>query len=104
VPLQGHWERQNTPLRRLGKRESRLAAVVAAAIALSVAIGTYFVLSQSDPALAPGCVKLVSGSTMGGVQETLCGNAAASRCSAYLARNDDAVRPLHDACRKAGYN
>jgi hypothetical protein len=104
VPLQGHWERQNTPLRRLGKRESRLAAVVAAVIALSVAIGTFLALSNPEPALAPGCVRLVSGSTMGGGQETLCGKAAAARCAAYVARTDDAARPLHDACRKAGYN
>jgi hypothetical protein len=103
MPLQGHWERQNTPLRRLSKREARLAAVVAAALALSVAIGTFFVLSHPEPAVAPGCVKLVSGSTMGGGQEIKCGSAATARCAAYLVRSDDAARPLQDACRKAGF-
>jgi hypothetical protein len=102
--LEGHWQRQNTPLRRLSRREMRLAAIVAGAIAVSVAIGTFFVINDSPPALAPGCISIETGSTMGGGKSTPCGGTAVALCRAYADRTDAGARPFQEACRKGGYD
>lgn len=102
MPLEGHWERQNTPLRRLSGRESRLAWIVGVLVVLSVAIGTFFVLTASSESVPAGCVKIESGSTMGGGIIRPCGAAATRTCRTFAARTDPGAQPAKDACRKAG--
>jgi len=102
MPLQGHWERQNTPLRRLSRRERRLAVAVTAVLALSVAIGTFFVINDSPAAVPAGCVDVEVGSTMGGGKLRICGRDAVRTCRSYAARNDPGAQPFNTACGKAG--
>ena len=103
MPLEGHWNRQNTPLRRLNSRERTLAIVVAAAIAVSVAIGTFFVINDSPAAVGPGCIAVESGSTMGSGKISACGENARLLCRHYNARSDEGSAKFREACRTAGY-
>ena len=69
MPLEGHWQRVNTPLRRLSGRERNIAiaavvVTIAACVALIVATA-----GTSRPAPGPGCIRALIPHVMG--SETL---------------------------------
>ena len=72
MPLERHWERQQTPIRRLGRRQGRILAAVAgvlmaAAVAvLLVALACWAVLAGTQSAPSPGCTHETIASTTGG--------------------------------------
>lgn len=102
MPLEGHWERQNTPLRRLTRREGRIVAVVAVVVALGGGAALYASLTSSTPRPAPGCISVTAASTMGAGQFQSCGAAAARICAAQAGRNDEFARSVLASCRQAG--
>lgn len=101
MPVEGQWERQNTPLRRVTRRERRvLACACVAMIALAVAIGLG--AARSGPAAKPaaGCVQLVAASTTGGATYRACGAAAERWCREAGAT--DLAGSLRARCLAAG--
>ena len=97
MPLEGHWERQHTPLRGMSARERRTAAIVASVLAVAaVAVVLFVVLADSgSSAPAPGCIRATAASTMGGATVNACGEAAQRWC-AVAARE---ATPLAHAIR-----
>lgn len=103
MPLQGQWNRINTPVRKLGLRERRIVIALgvmlvgACVAAVIVAIGT------SAPAIPAGCIRIEVPSTTGGGVTQLCDSAARSFCRSTAANTP----PLRDTalpkCRQAGY-
>jgi hypothetical protein len=100
MPLQGHWERQNTPL-RVGER--RTVAIVAGVLAVAVAVVLYLSVVKTDNARA-GCVFITVPSTMGAGNMHACGDAARRLCASQVAGNpsDPFARAAHKSCREAG--
>jgi hypothetical protein len=91
MPLEGHWARQQAPLRRRERRLvlAALAAVVAGVVALSLVVGG---------GSAPGCVDATIASTTGGAAVHACGDRARRLCTA-----PGQGREIRAACRRAGY-
>jgi hypothetical protein len=92
VPLEGQWERQNTPLRLLGRRERRALVVIGTAFAVGlvvmvVALATHHTRHQR------GCIDVPTPSTMGGALIHACGAVRDRLCSEEqaLARPDRAI-------------
>ena len=96
MPVEGQWQRANTPLSRRDKRLLGGLAVLAAAgaAAAGIALATH---SGSSP--AAGCVVVDVPSTMGGARLRNCG-AAAHRFCRTEGRRDPRIA---DACRRQGF-
>jgi hypothetical protein len=103
VPLEGHWERQNTPLRRVGRREVRVLAVVASVLVLALGVVVYSALHHGTPQAGPGCVDIITASTTGGAVVHACGAKAEHWCQLEAARSDAFARTAQARCRRAGY-
>jgi hypothetical protein len=99
VPLQGHWQRVNTPLRKTTSRERRILLVVAAVLAVTVIAGTIVAIGSSSKGTPAGCIHLEVGSTMGGSRTQLCGRTAQSFCRGPVAHADQGYL---GKCREAG--
>ena len=96
MPVEGQFERANTPLSRRDKRLLAVLAVlaVAAAIAAGVVLAT-----RSGSSSDAGCVVVDVPSTMGGARLRNCGSAAHEFCRTQGLRD-----PLVGAaCRKQGF-
>jgi hypothetical protein len=108
MPLSGHWERVNTPLRETTRREKLLVRVVLWALAAAtlatviVAIVTSENGTSGTP-LAPGCIRVELPSTMGAVSSDLCGNTAREFCTSSAANSEPLVHTALPKCREAGF-
>jgi hypothetical protein len=103
VPLEGHWDRQHTPIRRLSRRERRIVLPVTVALALACVAVIVFSLGGSSHSTAAGCVEVVGPSTMGASNYQTCGPQAARFCAAHANGDDGFARAAQQDCRRAGY-
>jgi hypothetical protein len=101
MPLEGHWQRQNTPLRRLSRREGRTLAIVATIVLLAAAGVVYAVVNQGTTAARAGCIELTAASTTGGATLRYCGRDAAELCRSQAGRSGPVARSAQAACRRA---
>src|SRR3954452_20875922 len=102
MPLEGHWRRVNTPLRRLSGRERKIAVVagpgpVATCVTLIVAPA-----GSPTPPPAPGCIRAIIPHVMGGETLNACGARAKSLCAARAGDGDPGARAVQESCRQAG--
>jgi len=80
VPLEGHYERQRTPLRKLSSREIRAAStilLVTVAGLLAVVIAT---AGDSGPATPRGCISATVAGIVGAETISGCGAEAEAKC------------------------
>lgn len=102
MPLEGHFQRVNTPLRRLTKRERNVVIaglVVTLAALLALVLAT---ASDSRPQPAAGCIYTVVAGRTGGEPVHGCGAEAEAIC-AHSARFDNPrSETVVEACREAG--
>jgi hypothetical protein len=102
VPLQGHWDRVNTPLRKTTLRERRILWVVVAVLAVACIAGAIVAFGSSSPSTPAGCVHLEAPSTMGAVASDICGNDAKALCTGRQAQTDPLSATILPQCREAG--
>lgn len=96
MPVEGQWQRANTPLSRRDKRLLLVLAVLAAAGAAAAAIAF---ATHSGSSSGAGCVVVDVPSTMGGARLRNCGSAAHAFCRTEGARDPR----IGAACRKQGF-
>ncbi len=96
MPVEGQWERSQTPFSR-GDR--RLLAVVGVVAVVVIAVVSAFYLTRSSAPSAANCVKADVASTMGGARLTVCGDAAHAFCAAHGGRD----ARIAAACRRDGF-
>jgi hypothetical protein len=103
MPLEGHWKRQTTPLRKLTRRErivvlAGLAATAAAVAAVILAAGP----GTSRPEPAAGCIDVVVAGRTGGETVHGCGTKAEGLCAHAALYDDPRSKKILAACREAG--
>jgi hypothetical protein len=82
MPLEGHYERQNTPLYKLSKREIWVAVTI-----LAVTLVTVVVMvavngaSNSNPAPVKGCINPTVAGIVGAETINACGQEAVDVCT-----------------------
>jgi type II secretory pathway component PulM len=102
MPLEGHWRRINTPLRRLTTRERNVAiAAVAVTLAAIVAI-VIATLPNSRPAPGPGCIYAVIAGFTGAEPVDACGTRARHICATRTQDGDPGAAAIRESCREAG--
>jgi hypothetical protein len=80
MPLEGHWRRTNTPLRKLTHRERNAALAVLAATFVGLAILLLATAGDTRPGPAPGCIRATVAGRTGGEVVHPCGAEAIAVC------------------------
>jgi hypothetical protein len=102
MPVEGQWERQQTPLRRLSRRELRLLqAVVGTLLAAAVAVLLLGILNPAAPTPA-GCIDATGPSTMGGAVYRVCGADVPRWCRQEARQHDPVALAVQARCRALG--
>lgn len=102
MPLEGHYERQKTPLYELSPREIK-TALATLAVTLAALLGVVIATAgDSGSPLAPGCFSASVAGIVGAQTVSACGAEAEARC-AHAARFDDPrSRTIVAACEDRG--
>ena len=101
MPLEGHWERQNTPLRRTTLRENRLVAIVTSLTVVLVAGIVVLAVGIGSTRVGRGCLQITTGGTTGAFVLHPCGADAIAFCRQQAPRSDALALQAHGACRRA---
>lgn len=102
MPLEGHFQRVNTPLRKLTSRERNVViatTVVTAAAILALILAT---AGDSRPGPAAGCVSTVVAGRVGGEPVNGCGAEAKAICARSANFDDPRARKIGEVCDEAG--
>jgi hypothetical protein len=82
MPLEGHYERQTTPLYKLSPREIRVAVgIVVVTLVTIVAMVAVTGTSNSNPAPAMGCINPTVAGIVGAETLNACGQEAVDICT-----------------------
>ncbi len=102
MPLEGHYQRVNTPLRRLTARERKI--VIAVVTVTFVALGAMLLATAGDsrPAPGPGCIETVVAGRVGGEPVNGCGAKAEAICNRATHYSDPRAEKIVATCQDAG--
>lgn len=102
MPLEGHFQRVNTPLRKLTARERNV--LIAGMLVTIVAILALILATASDsrPAPAAGCVSAVVAGRVGGEPVNGCGEDAKEICARSANYDNPRARTINAKCDEAG--
>jgi hypothetical protein len=102
MPLQGHWERLQTPLRKTSRREGRLIAAVGGLLALGLAVILYVAVQGGGSTSGPGCIEVIAATSTGGTTLEACGGKAERWCRSAAEAPRPLARQLREKCLDAG--
>ena len=102
MPLEGHWQRVNTPLRRLSQRERNVVIAVVAATVVAVVVLVAATVGNSRPEPSPGCIYAIVPGFTGAQPVDACGAQARRICAERATRDDPGSRAIQASCRRAG--
>lgn len=104
MPLEeGHWQRANTPLRRLTARERNVAVGGLAATAVAIlAIVVGGNAGDSHPGPAPGCMRALVAGRTGGEMVNACGAEARALCARTATFEGPRAEAILAGCREDG--
>jgi len=101
MPMEGHWQRTNTPLRRLGKRERNVAVAAVTITVVAVIALVLVTVGNTRPPLRRGCISAIVPGIMGGASVEACGGRARSLCEAHARLDDPGSRSIEESCQHA---
>ncbi|HVX33550.1 MAG TPA: hypothetical protein VHA80_10465 [Solirubrobacterales bacterium] len=82
MPLEGHYERQTTPLYKLSSREIKVAVgILAVTLVTVIAMVAFTGASNSNPAPAKGCINPTVAGIVGAETLGACGQEAVDICA-----------------------
>jgi hypothetical protein len=105
MPLEGHYRRVNTPLRKLTGRERRVLIWGTAVTAIALLVLILATAGDSRPAPAPGCIRASVAGRTGAELVQACGEEAVSTCrraQGFEGSAGPAGAAILDACTEAG--
>lgn len=102
MPLEGHFQRVNTPLRRLTPRERNV--VIGGTLVTIVTILALILATASDsrPGPAAGCVSAVVAGRVGGEPVNGCGEEAKVICARSANYDNPRAHTIGEVCDEAG--
>jgi len=102
MPLEGHWQRTNTPLRRLTKRERNVVVAGLATTLVAIAVLLLATAGGGEPTLGPGCIHVGVPGRTGGELVSGCGAEAKALCIRAARYEGRRAELVLDACRERG--
>jgi hypothetical protein len=106
MPLEGHYQRVNTPLRKLTGREMKVL-VIGGVITLVVILGLIFLPSTNGGPIiqdkaGKSCVEVYVAGRVGSEPVVGCGRKAVAICQRASNFDDPRANTIIDACREEG--
>ena len=103
MPLEGHYERQTTPLYKLNPREIWVAASIVAVTLVTIIVMVAFTgASNSNPAPAAGCIRPTVAGIVGAETLGACGQEAVNICSHASGYTGERAETILAACKEQG--
>jgi hypothetical protein len=102
MPLEGHYERQTTPLYALSRREIKAAGAVLAVTLVALAAVVLATVGDSSPAPAPGCIRADVAGIVGAETINACGREAVTICRRAAKLSGDRPETIVAACNQQG--
>jgi hypothetical protein len=98
MPLEGHFQRVNTPLRRLTKRERNV--VVTGVVVTFIALAALILATAGDsqPPPAPGCIRASVAGRTGAELIQACGKEARELCARSAGRDEPQYLAIAASC------
>jgi len=100
MPLEGHWQRTNTPLRRLTKRERNVVVAGLTTTLVALAVLLLATGGDSQPPPAPGCISVSIAGRTGAELIHRCGMEARELCARAATRDEPAYRAIAAGCEE----
>jgi hypothetical protein len=108
MPLEGHYQRANTPLRKLNGREIKVL-IIGSAVTLVAILALIFVPASTDHPLVPGaneagsgCIEVGVAGRVGSEPVAGCGAKAVEICQRAAKFDDPRAHTIGEACLNAG--
>lgn len=98
MPLEGHFQRVNTPLRRLTKRERNVVIAGLATTLIALAVLIFATAGNSQPPPAPGCIRASVAGRTGAELIQACGKEARELCARSAGRDEPQYRAIAASC------
>jgi hypothetical protein len=102
MPLEGHFKRVNTPLRRLSKRERNVVIAGLATTFIALAVLLLATAGNSQPPPAPGCISVAVAGRTGAELVHGCGMEAREICARAATRDDPGSQAIVASCGERG--
>ncbi len=98
MPLEGHFNRVNTPLRRLTKRERNVVAAGLAVTLVALAALLFATSRDSQPPPASGCIRVSVAGRTGAELIQACGMEARELCARSVGVDEPQYRAIAAGC------
>jgi len=104
MPLEGHYERQTTPLYKLSGRELKAAGAALVVTVVAMLAIVAFTVSDSRPGPAQGCIRSTVAGKVGAETVSGCGQEAVALCShaANFTGESQRARTVVADCKQQG--
>ena len=102
MPLEGHYERQTTPLRKLTPRELKAAFGVLAVTLVALLAVILMTVGDSPAPVADGCIKSEVAGIVGAETISACGREAVETCSHAAEFTGARAETIVSDCRARG--
>jgi hypothetical protein len=98
MPLEGHFQRVNTPLRRLTKRERNVVMTGVAVTFIALLALVLATAGDSQPPPAPGCIRASVAGRTGAELIQACGKEARELCARSRGRDEPQYLAIAASC------
>lgn len=102
MPLEGHFNRVNTPLRRLTKRERNVVIAGVAVIFIALAALILATSGDSQPPPVSGCIRVSVAGRTGAELIQACGTEARELCTRSVGVDEPQFRAIAAGCSEQG--
>ncbi len=103
MPLEGHYERQTTPLYKLSKREIWVAvSIIAVTLVTVIAMVAATSTGNTNPAPAQGCINPTVAGIVGAETLNACGQKAVDLCTHASEYTGERAETIVANCDKQG--
>ncbi len=102
MPLEGHYERQTTPLYKLSPREIKTVIAVFAATAVAILAVVLLTVGDTAPGPAAGCIRADVAGIVGAETISACGEEAVTACRKAAGFTGDRAETVIAACEAQG--
>lgn len=99
MPLEGHYERQTTPLYKLSSREIKAAGAVLAVTVVALVTVVLATVGDTSPGPAPGCIRADVAGIVGAETISACGSEAIAVCRQAAGLSGDRPETIVAACQ-----
>lgn len=100
MPLEGHYERQTTPLYKLSPRETKAALVALVVTAVSMLAVVLWTVGDSNPPTPAGCIRAEVAGIVGAETISGCGAEAQEKCAHAAQFDSPRARTVVAECKK----